>query len=359
MNFHVVALPHTQTTKDYNSCAYTQKVRKFCNMMYDLGHTVYLYAGEENEARCTELVTCITKDEQSLITSPEFDASLPHWQIMNNRAIQQITARMTQGDSLCLIAGRCQQPIAEAFPTMLDVEYGIGYGGVFANYKVFESYAWMHMVYAQHSMDAHSVDGKFFDAVIPNYFEVDDFEFREKKDDYFLYLGRCIGRKGVEIASQLCQRLGERLIIAGEGPDVPSYGEHVGYVGTAERSELLSGAKALLAPTLYVEPFGGVAIEAMICGTPVISTDWGAFTETNIHGVTGFRARSFAEFIDATERVDELDPRKIRDYAVNNYSTEVIAPLYEAYFDQLSTLSWDGWYDLKRPSMDRYSRYIP
>ena len=48
MRFHVVSLPHTNTTKDFANCAYTEKVRRFCNMMKGLGHTVYLYAGTEN-----------------------------------------------------------------------------------------------------------------------------------------------------------------------------------------------------------------------------------------------------------------------------------------------------------------------
>ena len=67
MIFHVVSLPHTQTTSAYVHCAYTEKVRKLCNMMKSLGHTVYLYASEENEAECDELITCITKEELNQI----------------------------------------------------------------------------------------------------------------------------------------------------------------------------------------------------------------------------------------------------------------------------------------------------
>ena len=54
MRFHVVSLPHTNTTESFAVCAYTEKVRKFCIMMKALGHTVYLYAGEQNEAPCDE-----------------------------------------------------------------------------------------------------------------------------------------------------------------------------------------------------------------------------------------------------------------------------------------------------------------
>ena len=64
MRFHVISLPHTQTTKEYVNCAYTEKVRRFCMMMKSLGHTVYLYASEDNEAPVDELITCITKEQQ-------------------------------------------------------------------------------------------------------------------------------------------------------------------------------------------------------------------------------------------------------------------------------------------------------
>ena len=54
LTFHLVALPHTQVTQDYFHCAYTAKVHGFTRMMMSLGHTVYLYAGEETTAEPTE-----------------------------------------------------------------------------------------------------------------------------------------------------------------------------------------------------------------------------------------------------------------------------------------------------------------
>jgi len=57
MRFHVVALPHTQVTKEYAGCAFTEKVRRFVMMMKAQGHTVYLYAGEQSEGVKDELTT--------------------------------------------------------------------------------------------------------------------------------------------------------------------------------------------------------------------------------------------------------------------------------------------------------------
>lgn len=351
MRFHVVSLPHTQTTKAFSVCAYTEKVRKFCRMMKERGHTVYLYAGEHNEAPCDELITCITEAERAAAVGDKpyveasFDWNLPHWRNFNERAASRIRQRAEPHDFLCLIAGFAQKPIADALPEMMAVEFGIGYGGSFAKYRVFESYAWMHTCYGSKAPNPHDLNGNFFDTVIPNYFEPELFPFSVEKDDYYLFIGRLVDRKGFAIASEVCEHLGERLLIAGHGTP-PKYGEHVGVVGPVLRGQLMSRAKAVFVPTMYIEPFGGVAVEAMLCGTPVITTDFGAFTETVQHGATGFRCSTFADFCEAARNVENLNPYYISHYALR-FSLEKIAPRYEAYFARLSTLWNKGWYEGK------------
>jgi glycosyltransferase involved in cell wall biosynthesis len=170
------------------------------------------------------------------------------------------------------------------------------------------------------------------------------FPLVEKKDPYYLYMGRMIDRKGVDIASQVCKELGVDLIMAGPGSEIPSYGNYVGPVGPEERARLMGGATAMFAPTKYIEPFGNVVIEAQACGTPTITTDWGAFTETNINGLTGYRCRTFDEFCKAAEDAKSLDPKAIHERAISLYSVDVIKYEYDKYFRRLLTL-WDkGWY---------------
>lgn len=355
MRMHVVSLPHTQTTNAYSSCAYTAKVRNFCRMMKDIiGHTVYLYAGDENESPCDEHVSCISEDARvaSLAgkpyTSGSFDYSLPHWQMFNARASESIKARAEPHDFICVIGGLAHKQIADAFPGMMTVEFGIGYGGTFSKWRIWESYAWMHTCYgAENPRNPHGIDGQWFDAVIPGYLDPDEFKFRVEKDDYCLYVGRMIERKGVHVASEICKAAGVRLIMAGQGECIPHYGEYVGIVGPEDRGRLMSGARALIMPTTYIEPFGNVAVEAMACGTPVISTDWGAMTETVVDGITGYRCRTFAEFLAAVSDVSSLDPKKIRQHAIDNYSLSVIAKKYDRHFRRLSQLWTDGWYATK------------
>ena len=277
MTFHVVSLPHTQTTMEYEACAYTSKTRKFCNMMKSLGHKVYLYASEENEANVDELITIAPKDDQQKwFGDNDFKQNFfnltwniedEHWQNTNRRAISQIKKRINKKDFICIIGGVCQKQIADAFPAHMSVEYGIGYEGVFAPFRVYESYSHMHYVQGKLNDD----NGRFYDAVIPNYFEPENFQFKNKKEDYFLFLGRFIPRKGVEIAVEVTRRLGKRLVLAGQGVSKVEgntiYGDdfsvsgdhilHVGHANVAQRSALLRNATATFMATTYIEPFGG------------------------------------------------------------------------------------------------------
>ena len=355
MRFHVIALPHTQTARGFSACAFNEKVRKFCIMMKALEHTVYLYASEHNEAPCDEHIACISEAERvaSLggkhYTEASFDNTLPHWRAFNARAIMGIRARAEPRDFICVIGGLSHKPIADAFPGMMTVEFGIGYPGTFAKYRVWESYAWMHTCYGAANRNPAAIDGIWFDAVIPSYFEPEKFPFRLDKDDYYLFIGRMIERKGVHIASEICERAGKRLVLAGPGKP-PRYGEHVGEVGPEQRGKLMAGAKALIMPTTYIEPFGSVAPEAMMCGTPVICTDWGAMTETVVQGVTGFRCRTMSEFTQALDDVADLNPMHIMQHAMERYSLDVCGKLYQSYFERLSTL-WDaGWYSERNPA---------
>lgn len=350
MRFHVVSLPHTQTTQAFSACAYTVKVINFCRMMKARGHTVFLYAGEANEAPCDELIPCLSEADRLILcngghySSVPFDSNHPQWKRFNETAAAEVRKRLEPKDFLCIIGGYAQKDVSDGVPELTTVEFGVGYGGIYSNFRVFESYAWMHTVYgSQHPHNPHAVDGRWYDTVIPGYLDPAMFPFEEKKDDYFLFVGRLIDRKGPHIAAHMARELGVKLVVAGHGNPPPDC-EYVGVVGPEERGCLMSRAKALIAPTIYIEPFGNVAIEAQACGTPVISTDWGAFTETVKHGETGFRCRTMAEFVHAGRKVSELNPHAIRQHVLDRYSLDVVGEMYEDYFTRLMGLHHGGWY---------------
>lgn len=350
MRFHVVGLPFTQTNEEFPACAFTMKVRKFCKMMHNLGHTVYLYSGEYNTTPCFEHVQIVTEQERSdwlgntHYTMAPFDANHGLWRMFNERASAEIAKRAEKQDFICVIGGTAHQPIALANPDLMTVEFGIGYPGTFAKFRVFESYGWMHAVYGTTTTNAATLNGNWFDAVISGYIDPDEFDYGPGDGDYYFFIGRLIERKGYQIAADVCEHLGERLIIAGIGTP-PRYGEYIGPIGL-ERAEYYRHAKATFVPTHYIEPFGTVAPEAQMCGTPTITTDWGAFPDTVINGVTGYRCRTFKEFVEAAVAAPKLDRRTIRHKALEKYSLDVIGRQYETYFGRLLSLWGDGWYAL-------------
>ena len=363
--FHVVGLPHTEVTKEFLPCAYTQKVRNFCKMMKSLGHEVFLYAGgDKTDVDVDKFTSIVSPEEQEKYFGHtdwrkdffpiNWGGNEAYWISSNLKAIHAIKDTIKEKDFICVIAGFCQQPIAEHFPAHQTIEFGVGYSGIFSNFRVFESYAWMHYVYGMKNI----TDGRAYDTVIPNYFDPADFPFSEEKDDYYLFVGRMVSRKGPHVAAEITEAIGAKLIMAGQGVISKEPGkivaneltllggniEHVGVVGVEERGKLMSRAKALFVPTQYIGPFEGVSIEAMMCGTPVISTDWGCFAENVIEGITGFRTRTLGEGIWAAKNVDKLNPKRIRAFAEANFSLDRVKMQYQGYFESLMQL-WDkGWY---------------
>lgn len=366
MNIHVLSQPHTQVTKDYLRCAYTQKVLKFCNMMIGEGHNVTLYASEENETPA-ELVTCITKRELSKLgfNSPEdylkndYDSGKPLWQIFHQRAINEMKKRVLPKDIIVTFSGLSDQRISNAFPDTYFVEGGIGYSGVFSNFKVFESHAWMNTINGSQG-NASTLDGKFYDRVIPNYFDPLDFPYAPtEREDYILYVGRMIHRKGLKIIEEMAKRLpNQKFIFAGQGAEqignkiicqeLTMEGDNLEYIGildSSKRFEMMGKAKFLVCPTLYVPPFEGVHVEAMLCGTPVITTPFGVFNETVIDEFNGFKCYKIREFVDAVNSDIEFNHGVIRKYAMDRYSMDVVKKQYTKYFEHLRGLEHGGFYE--------------
>jgi glycosyltransferase involved in cell wall biosynthesis len=100
----------------------------------------------------------------------------------------------------------------------------------------------------------------------------------------------------------------------------------------------MGGAIALIAPSMFPEPFCLVVPEAQMCGTPTITTDWGAVTETNENGVSGFRCSTLNEFEQAVWDCKKLDRSKIRERAINKYSFETIGRMYTKFFHRLEQI---------------------
>lgn len=355
---HLLALPHAQTTKEYDLCGFTQVTIRFARMLKGLGHTVILYASEENDAPCDELVTVISKEEINTLlnaTQPDptpyqyayIESWSPIYQLANARTIREIAARKQPRDFICSIGGASQKSVADAHKDLMFVEYSIGYQGSFSDYRVYESHAWRHSSYASQNI----TDIRYWDTVIPLFYDPNDFPFRAQKEPFALYVGRLIERKGLVIACQAAEAAGVPLKVIGHGNKslVTNGAEYLGPLKTQERNEWMSRAQCVMTPTIYVEPFCQVAVEAQLTGTPVITTDLGGFTENLIHGKTGFRCNYLGEFVQAIHASKRLDPAFIRQNAIERYSMQSVARDYQRYFDKINMLWGAGWNTLTAP----------
>ena len=110
----------------------------------------------------------------------------------------------------------------------------------------------------------------------------------------------------------------------------------------------MRNAIASFLPSQYLEPFGGVQIENLLCGTPTITSDWGAFAENNINGVTGYRCRTFEDYINAALNCLEGKIRYEDCYNKGQeFVLENIAPRYEKFFIDVYNLYFrNGWYTI-------------
>lgn len=365
MRFHILGVPHTVSSLEYVACAFTQKIVKLCSMLQGLGHEVYHYGHKDSEVDCTEHITVLWDEDLekaygSYNWREEFfkhDMGDHAYQSFFARVPEQIRQRQQPNDFLLCMWGSGHKPIADACPDLIAVEPGIGYSqGHFAQFRVYESYAIMHTV--QGWQHAAYCDPKWYHTVIPNYFDLSQFECKEDKEDYFLFLGRVYEGKGVNLAIQAAEFAGVKLKVAGQGgiqkemghlyPNgAPDHVEEVGYADVEKRKELMANAKGLLMPTLFNEPFGGVMVEALLSGTPVITTDWGAFSENNLQGITGYRCRTMGDFVQAIKNVQEgkISSKICRQWAENNFSMERVALMYEKFFkDVYEVFVGDGWY---------------
>lgn len=351
----VPGIPHTVTHTDYVACAYTQKVLKFCRMMHQRGHEVIHLGHDRSQVECTQHYT-VTDDDTLAESYGEHDwhrhqfrhnVSDSAYQEFNRRGSDILRDIGRAGDFLCLPFGIGHQGLAATGRElgMRICETGVGYtsGHIPGSWRAYESHAvrnWVERTNPQ----------SWYSWVIPNYFDAEDFDYQERKQPWVLYLGRVTELKGITTCIQATAAAGAELKIAGQGrlsdlgyTDTPSHVEELGYADQELRRGLMSRASALIVASTYLEPFGGVQVEALLSGTPVITPFFGAFAEVNHPGETGYHCHTLEEFAQAVTNRYQIDPVACRQRGLE-YTLAAVAPKFEAWFraiDQVYTGS--GW----------------
>lgn len=179
-------------------------------------------------------------------------------------------------------------------------------------------------------------------ANVYNGIETEKFRFNNKPEDYFVFLGRMSPEKGPVQAIEIARKAGVRLLMAAKVDLVDKNffetqvrplidGEQIKFIGEVnhkEKVELLGNAKALIAPIQWEEPFGLFFIEAMICGTPVITMRRGSTSEIIINNKTGFICETVDEASEKIKMMEEIKRKDCHNHVKNNFSSEKMAKEY-------------------------------
>jgi glycosyltransferase involved in cell wall biosynthesis len=282
----------------------------------------------------------------------------------NNGELDVVHIYTNEEDIALPFAKLCKRPVV--FTHHDPFNFLIAYKNVFPKYtdlnwisisdsqrmSMPEGTNWVGNVY-------HAVDSRLFKPVY------------KPQGSYVVYLGRIIEPKGVHLAIAAVRQYNKkhekkiRLKIAGKhyaGHKKDSYwqnyivpqidGEEIIYVGFLDgpaKAQFLSEADALLVPSIFAEPFGMVAIEALACATPVIGLDSGALPEIIQDGVTGYivpKSYSDEQLDEATiasimaERLDDvyqLDRHRCRDAFEEHFTLGRMCAGYAAIYRAVLT----------------------
>ncbi|HWR16564.1 MAG TPA: glycosyltransferase [Terriglobales bacterium] len=189
--------------------------------------------------------------------------------------------------------------------------------------------------------------------VIENGIHVHRFPFITEKQDYLLWLGRVCEEKGPHLAIEVARRTGLPLVMAGQvypfsyhqtfynakiRPHLASLHPTISFRETPTfqtKARLLSRARALLVPSLVNETSSLVAMEAMVCGTPVIGFRRGALPEVVIDRLTGFIVDDVDQMVEAVWNADQINAHACRTHVESNYSSTRMAAQYEELYERI------------------------
>jgi glycosyltransferase involved in cell wall biosynthesis len=185
--------------------------------------------------------------------------------------------------------------------------------------------------------------------VVHNGIPMDNYPYREDKEDFLFFLGRADEEKAPHLAVEAAGRAGRRLVMCVTtknererrywaeqvepllSDDVEVHGE----CDQRQKADLLARAAALLFPIQWPEPFGLVMTEAMACGTPVVAWRNGSVPEVVDDGVTGFVVGSMDEMVRAIDRVGDLEGRTLRARVEERFSAEAMVAGYERAYERI------------------------
>jgi glycosyltransferase involved in cell wall biosynthesis len=355
---HLLGLFHTVPAAEFSHCAFTGRVIRFGKMMIPFGHEVIEYSNEGSEAESSEHVVILEKERFRELKAlykqeqPNEAASVDStiYREFTTKLKAELMKRVRPGDIICHPFGICHADLGALFPQARHVEIGIGYTQCSFPLRIYETYTW----WAWHQGKEQAA-GNAYQWVCPMMYDTDDWEPSYEDGKYLLYFGRVIECKGLQIVKEIARNVDMPVKVVGESTpewleafleDAPKNLTYHGPVTGKDRSELLRGAYAMLMPTLYTEPFGGAGVEGQLCGAPLLASDFGAFSETVIHGYSGYRCKTLGDWLQAIRNVKNLNRRAIASSSRAKYSLQNVGQQMDKIMRQIENLDEKGWYSV-------------
>lgn len=174
--------------------------------------------------------------------------------------------------------------------------------------------------------------------------------FEEGRGDYLAFLGRISPEKRPDRAIEIATRANMKLKIAAKIDDADRdyyeetirpltdnpLVEFVGEIGDGDKQAFLGGARALLFPIDWPEPFGLAMIEAMAAGTPVIAWRNGSSPEVVDDGESGFLVDSIEAAVEAVGKARDLPRERVRTTFERRFTARHMAQAYLGLFERLA-----------------------
>ena len=284
------------------TCPFDQRVWKSGEMWTELGYNTIYYGHKGSQVSCVEHVP-VSDDTilEKAYGQANYNFIPPHeitdsaFKTFAANTESELRKRVKKDDLVLAFYGQGHKALCDAISDLPIhiVEPSIGYPDPFSENRVYQSISYMHFCRGQAAQSemlqrrfpelkdkinikpwnvCPDTETRWNDCVIPNFFNVDDFEYSEEKEDWLCYIGRIHECKGLEIIFDLAEATDTHVKIAGPG-DIKKLGFHVPkqieFLGIADRQmrkELFKRAKALICPSLYLEPFLGTHVECLFAG---------------------------------------------------------------------------------------------
>jgi UDP-glucose:tetrahydrobiopterin glucosyltransferase len=185
--------------------------------------------------------------------------------------------------------------------------------------------------------------------ILSNGIDISLYKYNPQPEKTLAWVGRISPEKALEDAIKAAQITNIKLRVFGKiqdtnywkniltnFADVPF--EYCGFVDTQTLQEQLGNCQALLMTHRWIEAFGNVVIEALVCGVPVISYRRGGPSEIIQHGKTGFLVEpdSVIDLVNAINNIDRIIRYDCRQQAENEFSLQALGDRFEQWFNKLS-----------------------